>query len=80
MSKLEKEVQSEIVKRYKADGYLVIKISLCNMAGFPDLMALKNGQATFIEVKRKGEKPRALQRFVHEILREKGFEVLILDE
>jgi Holliday junction resolvase len=50
------------------------------MAGFPDLMALKNGQATFIEVKRKGEKPRALQRFVHEILREKGFEVLILDE
>jgi Holliday junction resolvase len=78
--KLESEVQSDIVKRYKSEGYMVVKIMLCNVSGFPDLMALKDGKATFIEVKRKGGKPRPLQTFIHDMLREKGFEVLVLDE
>lgn len=78
--KLESEIQAAIIRQYEQQGYLVVKIGLCNKKGFPDLMALKDGKALFIEVKRPGEKPRPLQEYRHRELREKGFEVLILTE
>lgn len=77
---LESKVQEKIVKRYKQEGWMVIKIVLCSLSGFPDLMCLRDGTALFIEVKRKGERPRPLQVFVHDMLRKCGFEVLVLDE
>lgn len=76
--KLENRIQADIIKRYEQQGYLVVKIGLCNKQGFPDLMALKDGKASFIEVKRPGQKPRILQEYRHQELREQGFEVLIL--
>lgn len=80
MKKLENRIQADIIKRYEQQGYSVVKIGLCNKQGFPDLMALKDGKALFIEVKRPGQKPRPLQEYRHEELRKKGFEVLILTE
>ena len=77
---LESAVQRKIIQRYEADGYLVVKINLCNKSGFPDLMMLKDGIASFVEVKRKGEKPRPLQLYRHEELRNAGFEVLVLSD
>ena len=80
MRHLESAIQASIIQRYERDGYSVVKIGLCNKQGFPDLMALKDGKALFIEVKRPGEKPRPLQEYRHKELREQGFEVLILTE
>lgn len=75
---LESKVQSRVIRELRADGYLVVKIGLCSVPGFPDLMALKNGRARFVEVKRTGEKPRPLQEYRHKQLREQGFEVEIV--
>lgn len=80
MRHLESAIQTSIIQRYERDGYSVVKIGLCNKQGFPDLMALKDGKALFIEVKRPGQKPRPLQEYRHKELREQGFEVLILTE
>ncbi len=76
--KLESEIQAKIIRRYKRQGYMVVKIGLCNLAGFPDLMLLKDGSVSFIEVKRPGSKPRPLQELRIEQLRKLGFEVLLL--
>ncbi len=76
----ESEIQRNIIKRYEADGYMAVKIQLCNRNGFPDLMMLKDGKAVFIEVKRSGQRPRPLQTYRHEQLLKAGFEVLVLTE
>lgn len=77
---LESEIQRRIIKRYEADGYIVVKISLCSRNGFPDLMLLKEGKASFVEVKRSGQKPRPLQEYRLKELRDAGFEAFVLTE
>lgn len=71
--KPESAIQRDIIKRYEADGWLVVKIMLCNKPGFPDLMMLRNGEVMFVEVKRPGQKPRPLQEYRMQELREAGF-------
>lgn len=77
---LESVIQSKIIKRYENAGYIVVKIGLCNKGGFPDLMLLKNGKATFVEVKRPGRKPRPLQEYRLKELRDAGFDAFVLTE
>ena len=77
---LESKIQSRIIKRYEKDGYFVVKLIKTNKNGIPDLMCLKDGKMLFIEVKRPGLKPKTLQEFRHEELKNKGFEVLVLSE
>lgn len=77
---LESAIQRKIIKRYEDDGYLVVKIGLCNKGGFPDLMLLKNGKASFVEVKRPGQKPRPLQEYRLRELRDAGFDAFVLTE
>ncbi len=45
--------------------------------GWPDLLAIKAGHATFIEVKRPGEKPRPEQLEMHAELRHYGATVIV---
>lgn len=77
---LESETQAAIIARYEAAGYYVIKLVLTNKNGIPDLICLKDGRALFIEVKRKGCKPRPLQNYRMDELRRFGCECRILDE
>lgn len=77
---LESEIQRKIIKRYEDDGYLVVKLSLTNKNGFPDLMLLKDGKASFVEVKRPGQKPRPLQEYRLKELRDAGFDAFVLTE
>ena len=65
---------SRIIKRLEAEGYYVVKLILTNKPGIPDLLCLKNGKALFIEVKRPKEKPRPLQEYRMNELRNLGFE------
>lgn len=77
---LESAIQRKIIKRYEADGYIVVKIGLTNKPGFPDLLLLKDGKASFVEVKRPGCKPRPLQEYRINELRKAGFDVDVLTE
>jgi len=60
----EQQIQSKLIKKLEAKGYYVIKLSLTNKPGIPDILALpKDCSAIFIEVKRPGKKPNALQMY-----------------
>lgn len=76
---LESVIQGRIIKRLEKDGWMVIKLGITNLPGIPDLLALKDGVVRFIEVKRLGEKPRPLQLYRHEQLRNMGFDVEVMD-
>lgn len=73
MAELESKIQARIIKRLEKEGYWVVKIILSSKPGFPDLLVLKDGKAFFVEVKRPGEKPRPLQEYRMNELRELGF-------
>lgn len=75
----ESQIQSKIMDRLQKNGWYVVKLMLTNKSGIPDLMALKNGKAVFIEVKRPGQKPRPLQLVRHEELAMQGFETYVMD-
>lgn len=75
---LESRVQRSVIKRLEDKGYLVVKVGLCNKAGFPDLMGLKDGRAVFVEVKRPGNKPRPLQEYRIDELQRAGFTAIVV--
>ena len=80
MAELESKIQARIIKRLEAEGYYVVKLILTNKPGIPDLLCLKNGKASFLEVKRPEEKPRLLQEYRMNELRNLGFECEVRKE
>lgn len=80
MAELESKIQARIIKRLEAEGYYVVKLILTNKPGIPDLLCLKNGKASFIEVKSPEEKPRLLQEYRMNELRNLGFECEVRKE
>lgn len=61
---LESKVQAKLIKDLEEKGYYVIKLSVTNKNGIPDIIALPPGcGAEFYEVKQKGKKPEPLQLF-----------------
>ena len=58
-------------------GYLVVKLIKTNCNGIPDLMALKDGNTIFIEVKQESGILSELQKLRIKQLRDLGFEVKI---
>ena len=48
----EQKIQSKIIKKLKEKGYFVIKLIKTNVNGIPDLIAVKENETIFIEVKR----------------------------
>lgn len=71
---LEKNIVKRIMARLKDEGFFCIKIhgSEYQMAGLPDVLALKDGRAYWLEVKRPGGKATALQLRMIEKLKECG--------
>lgn len=60
---MEKSIVKKIMKQLESDGYFCVKIhgGAFQLAGLPDILALKDGLAAWIEVKRPGGKPTKLQ-------------------
>lgn len=69
----ESEIQASIKKYLEANGWTVIKLIQTTMNGIPDLIALKNSETVFIEVKQKGKKPSDLQQYRIDKLHKNGF-------
>ena len=76
----EKTLESKLVKTVKAMGGIAPKFTSTSLNGMPDrLVLLPQGKIAFVEVKRRGVKPRPLQLKRHGMLRTLGFKVFVLD-
>ena len=76
----EQQIQSKLIKQLEKEGYYVIKLSVTNKTGIPDLLAIpKNSDVEFIEVKRPGQKPRPLQVFRIKELNNHGVKASVYD-
>ena len=77
----ERDLEHKLVRAVKGAGGLCIKFSCPSLDGMPDRICLfPCGTICFVEVKRRGMKPRPLQLARHEMLRRFGFKVYVLDE
>lgn len=76
----EKLVERKLAEGVKALGGMCIKL-LCNhMIGLPDRLCLFPGcRLAFVELKTTGEKPKRIQLYIHERLRNLGFRVEVID-
>lgn len=76
---LEKEIESKMRTLIKQRGGIFIKFVSPSSRGVPDRIVLKNpGMIIFIELKREGETPTALQKRWNRILRSFGFDARII--
>jgi hypothetical protein len=77
----EKTIEQKLVQAVKAKGGIAPKFVSPGFDGMPDrIVLLPNSKVGFVEVKRKGQKPRLLQEARHGMLRRLGFEVFVLDD
>jgi len=77
----EKELERKLVQSVKEAGGICPKFVSPGFDGMPDrLVLLPIGKLVFVEVKRKGQKPKPLQEARHGMLRKLGFIVYVLDD
>ena len=76
----EQKIQANLIKKLESDGHYVIKLSVTNKAGIPDLISIpKDSDLEFYEVKRPGKKPSAIQEYRIKELRKHGIKVHVYD-
>jgi len=70
------------MKRLSEKGFIVFDVSNQVEKGFPDLMAIKDGKVSFIEVKGAKHKVHEHQINIQRRLKESGFHVsvVVVDE
>ncbi len=74
---LESSRQTQIKKKLQADGWIVVKLIKTSLTGIPDILALKDGKAMFVEVKQPKGVISPIQQYVIDTLRTNGFDVEI---
>lgn len=76
----EKDVERKLAELVKINGGMCIKLLCDQLIGLPDRMCLFPGhKIVFVELKTTGRKPRRIQLYIHEKLRQLGFRVEIID-
>ena len=70
---LESKVQAKLIKKLESEGYYVLKLIKTNKNGIPDLLALKEKEIYFIEVKAENGKLSKIQEYRLKELKEQGF-------
>ena len=76
----EATIERKLVSAAKLRGGICPKWVSPGYDGVPDrIVLLPGGKIGFVEVKAPGEKPRPLQLARHNLLRQLGFKVYILD-
>jgi Holliday junction resolvase len=73
----EQQLQKKIITQLEKQGYLVLKLIKCNKNGYPDLLATKENDTIFIEVKRPDGKLSELQKVRINEMRLKGIKVKV---
>lgn len=79
--KSEQEVQREITKYLKENGYYVVKVVKATENGVPDILFCRDGKFCAIEVKKKGKKSRVteLQKIHLHLIRQSGGRAIVAD-
>lgn len=72
--------KDKIKKQYEKDGYIVLSLVRVGVAGFADLLCLKDGKSIFIEIKEKNDTLKPLQKYRIDQLREQNFEAFCLKD
>lgn len=75
----ESKLQKKIIHYCKKKGWIPLKIVLCNMPGFNDIILFRNKKTVFIEAKAPNKKADPLQEYRHSELRSQGFSVYVID-
>ena len=73
----EQAIQKKIIKQLEKKGYFVLKLIKCNKNGHPDLIAVKENETIFIEVKRPDGVLSELQKVRIKELRSRNINVKI---
>ena len=74
---LESRIQNKIIKKLEQDGYFVLKLIKTNKNGICDLIAVKENETIFIEVKRPDGVLSELQKVRIKELRSRNINVKI---
>ncbi len=74
---LEQTIQNKIIKKLEQEGFYVIKLIKTNKNGICDLIAVKENETIFIEVKRPDGVLSELQKVRIKELRSRGINVKI---
>tara|TARA_R110000787_G_scaffold97665_4_gene201338 strand:+ start:37617 stop:37925 length:309 start_codon:yes stop_codon:yes gene_type:complete len=76
----EKYLDKKLVVEVEKLGGLCIKLVTTHFSGLPDRLCLMpGGKIFFAEIKTTLKKPRKIQIFVHNKLRDRGFTVYVID-
>ena len=76
----EKNIEQSFMKAVREHGGLAPKFTSPGFDGMPDRIILfPGGRVAFAELKAPGRKPRPVQAARHELLRELGFKVYVID-
>lgn len=76
---IESTIEAYFVRKMTAARALVYKFSSPGNAGVPDRVVIHEGNVFFVELKRPGEKPRALQSAVARRIRDHGGLVICIN-
>jgi hypothetical protein len=77
---LESAIQAQAIRKYEKLGYYVIKLLKCSKSGMPDLLLIKDGKASFLEVKSLTGRISKLQKLRAKELRWHGCSVRFVTE
>ena len=77
---LERTIVAKVMATAKAMGWWAMKThgSAYSVAGLPDVLAIKDGRAVWMEVKRPGEEPTRIQTHRHRELAGHGCPVTVV--
>jgi len=73
----EQQIQNKIIKKLELSGYFVLKLIKCNKNGYPDLIAVKENETIFIEVKKSKGVLSELQKVRIKELRSRNIKVKV---
>lgn len=77
----EKKIEDKVVAYAKTRGMLVYKFASPNRVSVPDRMfIIPGGRVFFIEFKAPGKKPTPKQAREHQLLRQQGSTVYLVDD
>jgi len=74
MSELESSIEAKVIRFCIDHGIRCTKLRLASESAWPDRTLLYKGRVMFLELKRKGEKPTAIQLYVLNRLAMDGFQ------
>ena len=76
---VEANIEKSVLNYARFYNVLCLKLNVQGRVGWPDTLYIYDKRVLFIEFKRKGEKPRPTQVYVHGELAKRGIMVQVVD-